>query len=101
MRYKETVLVMFYAPWCGHCKSMKADYAQAAEQLTNAKVKHVLATVDATVETELAQKYQVRGYPTLKLFSNGVEVEDYKGGRTKKDIVAYITEKSKATRNEL
>ena len=44
---------------------------------------------------------QVRGYPTLKLFSNGVEVEDYKGGRTKKDIVAYITEKSKATRNEL
>ena len=44
---------------------------------------------------------QVRGYPTLKLFSNGQEVEDYKGGRTRKDIVAYITEKAKATRNEL
>ena len=79
------------------------------------QVKHVLATVDATVESELAQKYQVfdslnqhkcdlpqvRGYPTLKLFSNGQEVEDYKGGRTRKDIVAYITEKAKATRNEL
>ena len=82
-------------------------------------MKHVLATVDATVESELAQKYQVfdsinqldgslnvtffqvRGYPTLKLFSNGQEVEDYKGGRTRKDIVAYITEKAKATRNEL
>ena len=51
--------------------------------------------------TNKCDHLQVRGYPTLKLFSNGREVEDYKGGRTRKDIVAYITEKAKATRNEL
>jgi len=101
MRYKETVLVMFYAPWCGHCKAMKADYALAAQELTEAGVSHVLAGVDATVETELGSRFGVRGYPTIKLFSNGREVEDYKGGRTRKDIVAYIKEKAAVVRNEL
>jgi len=101
MKYKETVLVMFYAPWCGHCKAMKADYAKAAQELTQAKVSHVLAAVDATVETELGKRFAIRGYPTLKFFRNGVEVEDYKGGRTRKDIVAYVTEKAASLRNEL
>lgn len=42
------VLVKFYAPWCGHCKSMKEDYEAAAEEL---KGKAILAEVDATIET--------------------------------------------------
>ena len=101
MRYKETVLVMFYAPWCGHCKAMKADYALAAKTLTDDKVPHVLATVDATIETGLAQKYDIRGYPTLKFFRKGKVVEDYKGGRTKNDIIKYIREKAGHAKDEL
>jgi len=101
MRYKETVLVMFYAPWCGHCKAMKADYAKAAQQLTDEQVPHVLATIDATIESSLASRFDIRGYPTLKLFSKGQVVEDYKGGRTKNDIVKYIREKAGNIRDEL
>jgi len=101
MRFKETVLVMFYAPWCGHCKAMKADYARAAQQLTEEGVSHVLAAVDATVETELGQRFEVRGYPTIKLFSKGQEVEDYKGGRKKDDIVKYIRLKAGQRKDEL
>lgn len=101
LRYKETVLVMFYAPWCGHCKAMKADYALAAKQLTEAGVSHVLGAVDATVEHELGKRYGVRGYPTLKLFRRGKEVEDYSGGRNRKDIVSYVTQKAAEVRNEL
>jgi protein disulfide-isomerase-like protein len=101
MKYKETVLVMFYAPWCGHCKAMKADYAKAAQELTEAGVSHVLGAVDATAETELGQRFAVRGYPTLKFFTRGVEVEDYKGGRNREDIVTYVTKKAASVRNEL
>jgi len=101
MRYKDTVLVMFYAPWCGHCKAMKPDFAKAAVDLTEAKVAHVLATVDCTQEMELCNRFGVRGYPTLKLFRRGSEVETYSGGRKSPDIFSYVAEKAKQMRNEL
>ena len=51
----------------------------------------MLGAVDATVEQGLAQKYGVKGYPTIKVFPGGAKskAEEYQGGRTAKDIVAY------------
>ena len=97
----EFILVEFYAPWCGHCKAMKADYALAAKILTEERVSHVLATVDATIETDLAKRFDIRGYPTLKFFSKGKEIEDYKGGRKKDDIVKFIRQKATLVKDEL
>lgn len=80
-------LVKFFAPWCGHCKTMAEPYKEAAAALAG---KAVLAEVDATVEKDLASKYNVAGFPTLKLFKDGEEVSDYKGGRDKDAFVQYI-----------
>lgn len=80
------VLVKFYAPWCGHCKAMAPDYEKAATQL---KGEAVLSEVDATVETELATKYEVQGYPTLFWFVNGNKRE-YQGPRTADGIVEWV-----------
>ncbi|CAN8073676.1 unnamed protein product [Agarophyton chilense] len=81
------VFIKFFAPWCGHCNSMKEDFQKAATEM---KGKAVLADVDATEEEELAKQYNVEGFPTLKLFSNGEELTDYNGARDKESMIKFI-----------
>ncbi|KAG7168835.1 protein disulfide-isomerase A6 homolog [Homarus americanus] len=85
-------LVEFFAPWCGHCKNLAPHWQKAATEL---KGKIKLGALDATVHTVMAGKYGVQGYPTIKFFNKG-DVEDYDGGRTASDIVAWANDKASA-----
>ena len=64
MNSEKGILVEFYAPWCGHCKSLAGPWADAASQL---KGKLDLGALDATAHGSIAQQYGVLEYPT----SNG------------------------------
>jgi len=83
------VLVMFYAPWCGHCKHAKPDYAKAAKELLGGS-DGVLAAVDCTSSSSVCSQFDVKGYPTIKLFVNGKFAEDYKSGRDKDSFVKFM-----------
>ena len=80
----EPWMVEFYAPWCGHCKNLAPEWSKAATALKGI-VK--MGAVDMTQHESLGAPYNVRGFPTIKIFgANKKSPSDYNGARTAKAL---------------
>eukprot|EP01054_Gregarina_sp_Poly1_P005357 Gregarina_sp_Poly_1__5356@NODE_282_length_10089_cov_123_197964_g244_i0_p4_GENE_NODE_282_length_10089_cov_123_197964_g244_i0NODE_282_length_10089_cov_123_197964_g244_i0_p4_ORF_typecomplete_len289_score51_05Thioredoxin/PF00085_20/3_8e30Thioredoxin/PF00085_20/73Thioredoxin_6/PF13848_6/0_056Thioredoxin_6/PF13848_6/7_5e07TraF/PF13728_6/1_2e08TraF/PF13728_6/2_9e02Thioredoxin_2/PF13098_6/0_00013Thioredoxin_2/PF13098_6/3_5e03Thioredoxin_8/PF13905_6/0_0053Thioredoxin_8/PF13905_6/19Thioredoxin_8/PF13905_6 len=83
--------VKFYAPWCGHCQKLMPTWEELAKQMEG---KARIAKVDGTVETELAARFQVHGFPTLILFPAGKKSPQkavkYQQGRELVDLTRFV-----------
>lgn len=80
------VLVDFWAPWCGPCRSMAPQFERAA-QLLEPAVR--LAKVDTEAQPALAAPHGIRSIPTLVLFAGGREVARQSGAMAAGDLVAW------------
>ncbi|KAL2093566.1 hypothetical protein ACEWY4_010878 [Coilia grayii] len=84
------VLIEFYAPWCGHCKSLEPKYNELGEKLAN-DPNIIIAKMDATAN-DVPSPYDVRGFPTIFFSPAGQKnsPKKYEGGREVSDFISYL-----------
>ncbi|XP_033986351.1 protein disulfide-isomerase A2 [Trematomus bernacchii] len=84
----KNVFVEFYAPWCGHCKSLDPIWVELAEKYAD-KDDLIIAKMDATANE--VESLSIEGFPTLKYFpAGGKEVVDYTGNRDLETMSKFL-----------
>lgn len=84
---EKPVLVDFFADWCGPCKTLAPILKDAKAELGDG-VK--IVKIDVDKNQPLAEKYQVRGVPTLILFKNGAQLWRQSGVLQKSELVELV-----------
>ena len=84
---KGTVLIDFWATWCGPCRMLGPILDQVAAEVGDDAV---IAKVNVEEEQELAAKFGVRSIPAIFILKDGEVVKDFVGLKDKSTLVEAI-----------
>jgi len=88
----KTVFLKFFAPWCGHCKSMAADWSKLEKDFEGHAIA-LIGSVDCTDDAAdpICEEFNVEGFPTL-MWGDVSSMETYEGDRVYKALKAFADE---------
>ena len=86
LRSEQTVLVDFWASWCGPCMALAPTIDEIAQEQNQVKV----GKVNVDEEPELARQYRIMSIPTLMVFLGGEPVRREVGGKSKGEILEMV-----------
>mmetsp|Transcript_112484 Transcript_112484/g.223540 ORF Transcript_112484/g.223540 Transcript_112484/m.223540 type:complete len:445 (-) Transcript_112484:53-1387(-) len=88
---QRSCLVMFHVDWCKVCQRTFPKFANASGAVNQAGITLDFAHVDCTEEKALCQRFEVRGYPTIKFFpwEKDKKPRNFKSLRTEEGFVKY------------
>ena len=86
LKAKETVIVDFYADWCGPCKMQSPILDEIAEEKANVKV----CKINVDEEPEITESYNIMSIPTMMVFKNGDKTKEFVGLTPKEKILDEI-----------
>ena len=91
-------IVKFYAPWCGHCKSMADDWNKFEQTHHTKQVGSntiLILSVNGDDQPEICKKYGVNGFPTIKAFRGDGQVAEFDKERSVDGFNQFLKEQSK------
>ena len=97
---RRAVMVMFYAPWCNHCKQLEPTYFSAASLMMNHEQPVPFGKLDGSTYEKISSEYNVTGFPTLYLFRNGKKLL-YDGARSAGVMTHFIKKRIAKPSTEL
>ena len=85
--------VMFYAPWCGHCITIKPEFERLQETYKG-PIKIIAIDCDDDENKELVAQQEVKGFPTIRYYPSGLsgKYDEYNGERTAEGFKEYFSQ---------
>ena len=80
------IVVLFYAPWCGHCQAFAPEYSKLADKLVEEKSTLKVAKIDAIANEDTGKAQKIMGFPTIRFFYENTTF-DYNHGDRKIEAI--------------